>query len=151
MPKPSTVEKCKYMFTDDIKFLQKALVFHPEKDGLFLALKRSPDSFSRPNDWDLPGGNVLFGELHEESLRKEILEESNLEVEDFSPVQIVTNFDEKKSIYFIFNGFYCQAKSGEVKLSDEHTEFRWVEKDEFIAFKPGKYLVDFVKAAFEGL
>lgn len=77
MPKPNDPEKQKYMFADDIKFLQKAVVFHPEDKSLFLALKRSPDS-SRSSDWDLAGGNVLYGELHDESLRKEIQEEADL-------------------------------------------------------------------------
>jgi 8-oxo-dGTP pyrophosphatase MutT (NUDIX family) len=90
MPKPTDPEKQKYMFTDDIKFLQKAVVFHPDKSKAFLVLKRSPNSFARPNDWDLLGGNVLFGELHEDSLRKEIREEANLEAGSLAPVQIIT-------------------------------------------------------------
>jgi len=151
MPKPTDPEKQKYMFTDDIKFLQKAVVFHPDKHELFLALKRSPDSFSRPNDWDLVGGNVLFGELHEDSLRKEIVEEANLEVGAFSPVQIITTYDKEKEIYYFFNGFYCRAKNNDVKISFEHSEYRWVTKEEFIDMKPAQYLVDLVIASFEKL
>jgi len=151
MPKPSDIEKQKYMFTDDIKFLQKAVVFHPDHDELFLALKRSPDSFARPNDWDLAGGNVLFGELHEDSLRKEIVEEANLEVGDFTPVQIITTYDSEKEIYYFFNGFYCRARNNKVKISDEHSEYRWVSKKEFIELKPAQYLVDLVNVAFEKL
>jgi len=147
MPKPADSEKQKYMFTDDIKFLQKAVVFHPDEDDLFLALKRSPDSFSRPNDWDLPGGNVLFGELHEDSLRKEIEEETGLEVDNFIPVQAITNYE--KGIYFLFLGFLCRAKSREVKISAEHTEYRWVSKEEFTGLKPAQYLVDLVNITFD--
>lgn len=146
MPKPIDPEKQKYMFTDDIKFLQKAVVFHPDKNGLFLALKRSPNSPSRPNDWDLVGGNVLFGELHEDSLRKEISEEANLEVDNFTPVQIITNYDKEKNIYYIFTGFYCQAKTDAVKISVEHSEYRWVTEEEFINLKPAQYLADLAKA-----
>lgn len=146
MPKPIELEKQKYMFTDDIKFLQKAVVFHPDKKGLFLALKRSANSFSRPNDWDLAGGNVLFGETHEESLRKEIREESNLEVENLIPAQVVTSYDKEKEIYYLFIGFYCKARNFEVKISDEHSEFRWVTKDEFIGLKPAQYLIDLLLA-----
>jgi len=135
------------MFTDDIKFLQKAVVLHPDKQDLFLALKRSPNSFSRPNDWDLPGGNVLFGELHEDSLRKEIKEETNLAVDTFTPVQATTHYE--KGIYFLFLGFCCRAKSEQVKISDEHSEHRWVTKEEFIGLNPARYLVDFINVTFE--
>ncbi|MEI7620970.1 MAG: NUDIX domain-containing protein [Candidatus Moraniibacteriota bacterium] len=149
MPKPIDLEKQKYMFTDDIKFLQKALVFHPDRQGIFLALKRSPDSSSRPNDWDLAGGNVLFGELHEDSLRREIFEEANLEVGDFVPVQIVTTYDKEKEIYYLFNGFFCKAKSDDVKISSEHCEYRWVTKEQFIDLKTAQFLVDLIVVAFE--
>ncbi len=150
MPRPTDLEKQKYMFTDDIKFLQKAVVFHHNRDDLFLALKRSPNSFTRPNDWDLAGGNVLFGELHEDSLRKEIKEEANLGVGAFMPVQVITTYEKEKGIYYFFIGFYCQAKKEEVKISDEHSEYRWVTKEEFIGLKPAQYLVDLVNAAFKG-
>ena len=43
------------MLTDDVKFLQKGIVLHPTNDALFLALVRSADDPSRPNDGDLPG------------------------------------------------------------------------------------------------
>lgn len=151
MPKPLDAEKQKYMFTDDIKFLQKAVVFHLDQNELFLALKRSSNSFSRPNDWDLPGGNVLFGELHEDSLRKEIVEEANLEVGAFLPVQIITTYDKEKEVYYFFNGFYCRAKNNDVKLSFEHSEYRWVNKEEFIELKPAQYLINLVVETFEKL
>lgn len=133
------------MFTDDIKFLQKAVVFHFKNKQKFLALKRPADAFSRPNDWDLIGGNVLYGELHDKSLRREIKEETNLEVDDCIPVQIITTYGPKNiitpnkytdKIYTIFNGFYCQAISDKVEISEEHSEFRWITQTEFIALKP---------------
>jgi ADP-ribose pyrophosphatase YjhB (NUDIX family) len=149
MPKPKDLEKQRFMFTEDIKFLQKAVMFHPEDKDLFLALKRSLDSFSRPGDWDLPGGNVLYGELHKDSLKREIKEETILEVENIKPVQVITNYNKEKKIYYIFVGHYGQATSDNVKISNEHSEFRWVTKNEFIKLKPAKYLVDLVKEVFE--
>lgn len=149
MPKPTDRKKQKYMFTNDIKFLQKAVIIHPNKPELFIALKRSSNSMSRPNDWDLAGGNVLFGELHEDSLRKEISEETGLSVDYFIPVQIITNYDKEKEVYYIFNGFYCRARNASIKISGEHSEFRWVIKEKFVSLKPAQYLVDLVVAVFE--
>jgi 8-oxo-dGTP pyrophosphatase MutT (NUDIX family) len=149
MPKPKDQEKQKYMFTDDIKFLQKAVVFHPQDANLFLALKRSSNSFFRPNDWDLVGGNVLYGELHDESLRKEIQEEAGIEVRSLMPVQIITNYDKEKKIYYIFNGFYCQAETKDVKISEEHSQYRWLTKEEFAKLNPAKFLIDLVEEVFK--
>jgi len=130
------------MFSDDIKFLQKCIVFHPTENK-FLILKRSPDSFSRPNDWDFPGGNVLFGEYHEESLRREIKEEAGLEVVNLKPLQVKT--DMRGEIYCIFINYTAQATSTEVALSHEHTDYKWISKDEFLKMETA----DFLKQAIE--
>jgi len=126
----------------DIKFLQKCIVFHPTENK-FLILKRSPDSFSRPNDWDFPGGNVLFGEYHEESLRREIKEEAGLEVVNLKPLQVKT--DMRGEIYCIFINYTAQATSTEVALSHEHTDYKWISKDEFLKMETA----DFLKQAIE--
>lgn len=151
MTKPTDLKRLKYMFSNDIKFLQKAVVFHSDKHKLFLALKRSPDSRSRPNDWDLAGGNVLFGELNEDSLRREIGEEANLEIDKFVSVQVITTYDKEEEIYYLFIGFYCRATNKKVRISDEHSEYRWVTKEEFVKLKPAQYLIDLVSMTFERL
>lgn len=43
-----------HQLTKNVKLLQKAALWH---NGKVLILKRSSDSKSRPNQWDLPGGN----------------------------------------------------------------------------------------------
>jgi len=43
-----------HQLTNQVKLLQKALLVCDEE---FLILKRSADSLTRPNNWDLPGGN----------------------------------------------------------------------------------------------
>lgn len=144
MSKPKDKEKQKYMFADDIKFLQKAVVFHPEKRRKFLILKRSAKLHSRPNDWDLPGGNVLFGELHDDSLTDEILEETGLTVRKIKPIQVVTDYVRDKKIYVIFIGYSCIATSDSVTIGEEHSEYRWVTKQEFTNLNPAEYLISLV-------
>ncbi len=142
MAAPKDPEKRKYMFAEDMKFLQKAVVFHP-KQNKFLALKRAADARSRSNCWDLPGGNVLFGENHHSSLTREIAEETSLKVKDVHPIQIVTNCE--KQVYYLFIGYSCQAVSSKVKISDEHSEYRWVTKAEFLELVSADFLMDLVK------
>jgi 8-oxo-dGTP pyrophosphatase MutT (NUDIX family) len=88
MPKPTDSSKYAYMFSDDMKILQKVVVFHPHDKTKILALKRGADHKYRPNDWDLPGGNVLFGEDIIESVIREVKEESGLDVESLKPIQV---------------------------------------------------------------
>lgn len=144
MPKPTDPKKHAYMFTDDIKFLQKAVIYHPTENK-FLALKRPANAFSRPNCWDLPGGNVLFGQLHLDSLQEEIREETSLKVTDVKPIQVVTSHDKEKEVYNLFIGYKSIATSPDVKISDEHSEFKWVTKDEFLKLESADFLQDLVK------
>ena len=138
---PKDPEKRKYMFTDDMKFLQKAVVYHPKQDK-FLALRRTSTAHSRPNCWDLPGGNVLFGENHLHSLTKEIAEETSLKVKNILPIQVVTDY--RKSTYSLFIGYSYKATSSRVKLSDEHSEYKWVTKTEFLKLDSAGFLRDLV-------
>lgn len=134
-----------YRFSDDMKFLQKAVVLHPEEKNLFLALKRSPESFTRPNDWDLPGGNVNYRQPAEDSMRQEIQEESGLEVEELIPRQVISDFNPDDQIYFLFIGYESKAKDTQVTISHEHTEFKWVTKDEFKSLSPESYLTNLIE------
>lgn len=73
MPKPTDPAQHEYMFSDDMKFLQKVVVYHPDNNGTFLVLKRAMHHKYRPGDWDLPGGNVIYGEDALASLKEKRL------------------------------------------------------------------------------
>lgn len=115
------------MFTDKVNFLQKAVIFHPT-EPVFLLLKRSGKDSKRPNEWDLPGGNVIFGEIHLDAIRREIHEETALNVEDLQVVQVATGFDREHLLYHLFLGYKCRAKTLEIHLGVEHEQFEWVSR-----------------------
>lgn len=119
------------MFASNIKFFQKAIVLHPE-GGRFLALKRQLHD-SSPGLWDFPGGGVEFGELHTPALEREIWEESGLAIAASAVVEVMTKFDTAQGIYSIFVAHQCVATSSDVRLSDEHSEYRWVTPTEWQA------------------
>jgi 8-oxo-dGTP diphosphatase len=139
----------KHLFTENVKFLQKAVVFHPKKKGLFLVLKRPEQARSRPNCWDLPGGNVKYGERHDVALRREIVEETELEVENVSPVHVLTNFDANNNIYYLYIGYVANALNDDVHIGKEHTESKWVTQSEFLELQSADFLQDHVMKVFE--
>ena len=96
--------------------------------------------------WELPGGRVEQQEAHkelEEILRREITEELgesfeyNLEgifhawVRKPDPKKGLSDQTYRNKDFHIFLvGFKCTYKQGDIKLSPEHTNFRWITKDE---------------------
>lgn len=146
MPKPSDPSQHEYMFSDDMKFLQKVVVYHPDNNKTFLVLKRSMHHKYRPGDWDLPGGNVIYGEDALESLKREVVEESGLSIHDLKPISVITNPTFENNIYLLVINYKAIANRAEIKLSHEHTEYKWVGIEEFKTMTQAAFLQELVSA-----
>ena len=104
----------------------KAFIF---RDGKLLIIKRSNYSNFLPFSWDLPGGRIEEGEDIKEGLKREVKEEVNLDVDILYPIN-VHHFIRNDKIIIHGITFLCKYKDGEVKLSREHIEYRWVSLEE---------------------
>jgi 8-oxo-dGTP diphosphatase len=98
-----------------------AYVYH---EGKFLLLKRSTSPFK----WCPPGGRVHNLESLIDAVKRETKEESNLNVEVITPIDVWSGEHEGVSLHSI--GFLCQVVSGEVEVSKEHTESKWLSVSE---------------------
>lgn len=115
----------------------KAIVVSP--DGQYLVLvgsewKERPDRSLKP---DLPGGLIEPGEALEDGLAREIREETGLDSDmaslrlAYTVTQINPHDNESISRFL----YVARAKSSAVSLSWEHSDYRWVSREEFVATK----------------
>lgn len=107
-------------------FTLSAKVLILDKEGRCLLLRRSPRSKANAGKWDLPGGKVDAGETFDEALRREVAEETGLEI-SLERVLGAAESDapERRVAYLILE---ARVVSGRVRLSEEHTESVWVDR-----------------------
>src|SRR3954453_23364104 len=77
-----------------------------EREGKILLGRKAPGRGPYPGTWHLPGGGVdLSTETCEEALRREVREETGLEVGETEPVAWDTDVQEDRAgedTYFVF-------------------------------------------------
>jgi ADP-ribose pyrophosphatase YjhB (NUDIX family) len=80
--------------------------------------------------WGIPGGKPKFGESSEDALRREIKEETNLDIDqiEFALVQDCIHSTEfYRDAHFVLLNYTCRAiGSNPVQLNDEAEEFQWL-------------------------
>lgn len=96
------------------------------KGNKILLIKRRPNDAHRPGQWDLPGGRLEWGENPFLGLEREIKEEIQMAVEIIMPLNI-HYFKRDDSQQIQLTVFWCRPQSGKIKLSHEHTDYKWVD------------------------
>lgn len=96
------------------------------KDNKLLLLKRRPNDVHSPGEWDIPGGRLELGEDPFAGLNRETREEIGGDVSIIMPIDVhyFIRGDGQKILMIIF---ICKPRSEEIKLSEEHTEYKWVD------------------------
>jgi len=100
----------------------KAFIVNQDK---LLLIKRRKGDVHKPGEWDIPGGRLEPGENPFDGLRREAKEEVGLDIDIAAPLEVhhFTRDDGQKITMLIF---VCKSWSEKVKLSQEHTDYKWV-------------------------
>ena len=84
--------------------------------------------------WSIPGGHIEYGESAIDAVRREVKEETNLDVsvKELLCIQECIKSDEyhDKERHFIFLEFLCTSPNGEVKINEEGENHKWVKPAE---------------------
>lgn len=109
------------------RIAMKAIIVH---NGTFLVVREASTYQEGTNlgKWQLPGGRINPGEPFLDGLKREIKEETGLDVTVGDPVYVGEWFpvikDVPNQIVGVF--FICTPLTDEVVLSEEHDTYQWV-------------------------
>ena len=126
----------------------KALILN--KEGKLLVLRNIPHEDEWGGKWCLPGGLVEMDESIEFAIKREVKEETGLEVVVKKIVLVgESRYDGWKlkdgrivNVRQIQLCFKCKCRKGQVKLSEEHDKYSWVSKKELVKLTSAPGCVD---------
>ena|SRR3989338_11622992 len=104
-----------------------------EKEGKVLLLKRASDKKFLPSYWDLPGGKVEEKEDPNTAIKREVLEETNLQVKSAKPRYVWSyQLQNRPGEFFIVINYLvkCHDYDKIQVRKEEHSEFKWLTIDE---------------------
>gem|GEM_PF-208038 len=114
------------------------------KGDKILILKRSSKSSFQPNRWELPGGKLDHGEELKEALAREVKEETSIDIGVHGIID--TCHFMKDHIWITVITHLCDHKEGEVELSPEHDEYRWVHPDDYTGYDLARTMEEQIEA-----
>lgn len=120
----------------------KAFIIDEDNDTIFLMHKGNKDLLN-PQKWEIPGGKMEFGETTTETFKREVKEESGLDIEVgrelLEPWQWTFTKPNGDEIQIIAVGKICHALNHDVDYSnqtatDDLVEGRWVPINELLNY-----------------
>jgi len=120
-----------------------AVIFRKEGGNIYYLLLHY-----QSGHWDFPKGNIEKGEKLEDTVKREVKEETGLEDIEFFPglKETIKYFYKLKerNIFKTVTFFLAETKTKEVKISWEHIGYKWLPYQEAIAqltFKNAKEIL----------
>ena len=108
-----------------------ALIFNDDAKVLMIRTHKWSDL------WGIPGGKIKWGEPAEDALRREIKEETALDIADIEFVLVQDCIHSKefyREAHFVLLNYTCRcAGASAVRLNEEAREFRWVTLEAALA------------------
>lgn len=129
------------------KLSENALAVIVDNDNKILLLKRAeePDTWM-PNKWGLVGGGIEKGETPEEACKREIKEETGLDIDKFVESFSIQRFES--SIEYVFACRY-NGDPTDVELDHENTNYGWYDVDEMAFLDTVPHLLEYITLVFK--
>jgi 8-oxo-dGTP diphosphatase len=117
----------------------KALIV---RNGQVLVIREAQyDEGTEEGKWDVPGGRIQPEKSLHEGLRREIREESGLEVVPGEVLGVFETFPVIKGepCHIVRIYYRCTSAAGEVLIGSDHDAFEWIDP---VAYTPRPFVSD---------
>jgi 8-oxo-dGTP diphosphatase len=105
--------------------------------GRALVVRRATEPLR--GEWSVPGGVLELGEKLHEGIRREVLEETGLEVEPRDVLEVVDSIfkddDGRTRYHYVLIDYLCSVTGGEACAGSDVSEVKWVAEDELPALE----------------
>ena len=110
-----------------------AIIVH---EGRVVVIRRANEPLK--GEWSIPGGRVELGETVAQAVVREAREETGLEVEPVTLVEIfdrITRDEEGKTkFHYVLLDYLCHVRGGDLRAGGDATEVRLLAAEELDAF-----------------
>ena len=105
--------------------------------------------------WSIPGGIVETGEKLVEGIRREVAEETGLDVEPYSMFEIferiIPDAEGKPEYHYVLVDYLCRRVSGEPAAASDVSRVAWVSEPELGAYRLTEGTLGVIERAFAKL
>src|SRR5919109_2274177 len=120
------------------------------QDGQALIVKRAHEP--RKGEWSLPGGIVELGETLVEALKRELKEETGLDVEVGEVVEVfdrIHRIEGRIQYHFVIVDYVCRPVAGRLQAADDADDVAWVREDEIERYGVNEFAARVIRRGLE--
>lgn len=120
------------------------------RDGRVLLIRRARPPLQ--GEWSIPGGGLDVGETIAEGVRRELIEETGIEVRVLDHIEtferIMQDDAGKVKYHYVILDYFCEAVSGELRAGGDASDAAWVAERELADYKLRETALRVIAKAF---